>query len=105
MCSSGANLRMSFGSVKKNTGCSLQTPSTPPPFRNSVPIAELEKRDEVFPRNPQNVSELTRRVNLSGFQLGSESGDQSIERRSVVIAIRFHLNDSPLPLQKPKQPG
>jgi hypothetical protein len=105
MSSSGANLRMSFGSVKENTSCSLQDPANSPPFGNSVPITKLQKRDEVFPGNPQNVSELTRRVNPSGFQLGFESGDQSVERRSVVIAIRLHLNDSPLPFQKSKQAG
>src|SRR3954471_19751905 len=103
MCSSGANLRMSFGSVKEITSCSLQDPANSPPFRNSVPIAKLEKRDEVFPGNPQNVSELTRRVNPSGFQLGFESGDQSVERRSVVTAIRLPQKNSPLPLHKPSQ--
>src|SRR6266853_2059974 len=94
---------MSSRGVKQNSTCFAQNPAFPPPFRNAVSITELQKGDEIFSREPEHISKLRRHIDLSRHQLRPEPRDHCFERAPVVIAIRLHLDDSPLPLQKSKQ--
>src|SRR6266550_7642678 len=103
MCSLGANLRMNSETVKQNDGCLPQCPSVAPPFRDTASIAKLEERDQKFSRESEDISKLGRHIHSSRDQRLPESGDRRFECTSVVIAIRLHLDDSPLPLQEAKQ--
>src|SRR5438105_2608649 len=100
---SGANLRMGSGSVKQNPRSFPQNPPAPPPFRKSASIAKLQERDEIFPRESEDISKLGRDIDPSRNQLPFELRDHAVQRFSVVVAIGLHLDDSPLPLQKSKQ--
>src|SRR6202022_3255768 len=80
-----------------------QNPAITPPFRKPVSIAKLEKRDEIFSRESEQISKLGRYIGRAGDQRIPESGDHCVEHTPVVVAIRLHLNDSPLPFQKSEQ--
>src|SRR6266550_3318806 len=103
MCSTGANLGVSTGSVKQNARCFSQNPAVSPPFRKPAAITELQKWDEIFSRESEDISKLSGHIRIPGDQRSLESSDHRLQYTPVIIAIRFHLHDSPLPLQKPKQ--
>ncbi len=103
MCSLGANLRMNSETVKQNDRCFPQSSPIAPPFRDPATVAKLEERDQKFPRESEDISQLGRHIDGSGDQRFPESGDHRFEHTSVIVAIRLHLDDSPLPLQKSKQ--
>src|SRR5215210_200801 len=103
MCSLGANLRLNAISVKQNARCFPQNPAIPPPFRKPVSVAELQKRDQIFPRKAEDISKLGRHIRTPRNQRRLETSDHSVESTPVVKAIRLYLDDSPLPLQMPKQ--
>src|SRR6266550_5049852 len=94
---------MSSRGVKQNSTGFPQNPAFPPPFRNPFSITELQKGNEIFSRQPEHISKLCRDIDLSLHQPRPEPPDHCVERASVVIATRLHLDDSPLPLQKSKQ--
>src|SRR3981081_1025079 len=94
---------MSSRGVKQNSTGFPQNPAFPPPFRDPFSITELQKGDEILSREPEHISKLRRYIDLSQHQLRPEPPDHCVERAPVVIAIRLHLDDSTLPLQKSKQ--
>src|SRR4026208_2209176 len=89
--------------VKQNDRCFPDSSPVTPSFRQSGPITELQKGDKILPRESEDISKLGRHITLSGNQRPSELVDHPFERTPVIVAIRLHLDDSPLPLQKSKQ--
>src|SRR5213592_279804 len=84
---SGANLRMSTGSVKENASCFTQYPAIATSFRNSFSIAELQKRDQIFSRKSEHISKLCWHIHLPRYQLRLEPRHHRFERAPVVKAI------------------
>src|SRR3954464_9330770 len=91
---------MTVQAVKQNSGCLPQFPALTYPLRHSLPIAELEERNQIFPRESEDIPELGRDIGLSRGQSGLKLRDQFFYHTTVVIAIRFHLNESPFTLQE-----
>src|SRR5712671_1313299 len=103
MCSLGANLRVSWKSVKQNSRCLPQYSTLPTPFSYANPVTELEERNQVLSGESEHISKLGRHIDLPPCQLATQLGNQCIDGASVVIAIRLHLDDPPFPLQPMQQ--
>src|SRR5256885_14275464 len=104
MCSPGAKLGVSSGRVKQIIRCLLQCPALAPPFCHANPITKFEEWDEIFSRESEHIPKLGRYIDASRNQLSRQSRDQAFYYPTVVIALRLHLNDSPLALQKMQHP-
>jgi hypothetical protein len=68
-----------------------------------MPVAELQKRNEEFPGEPEYIPKLGRAVFVPWRHPGAEPGDQLIERRSRKPPIRLDRDHLPRSLQKAKQ--